>query len=561
MKPFRWLAQQSVRHIGARASVTILALELIAIIAFPTISLPIHRSFLGARKWTEGAFYGKYGTFFADYDGDGKADAIAVDDDRVSVRLSDGCGFRPKQPWTSTPFVGDLLYQGLLTEKSGTFFADVDGDRKADAIRVFKNKPIEVRDSKTTGRNDWTTGPFYGEVDTFFADVDGDERADAIAVNTSTVVVRRSVPSATRPRSYEFGRDEEWLRHNFSPGKREVFFANVTDHTGNTDAEKDEKPKADLILVKENGIRVWFSREGRFQAREEGGHLWTKGPVPEFFGTLRNPWHQATFFADVTGDGLADAIGVNDGTRIVGDDGIGVRESANIKNEKNEIDRIPQKTADGGTEWVTAWKRPGAFLSPDPDFRNWIWRNMDLPAGPWGYWTKHGPGWGFYGSRGTFFADVDSDGTADAIAVKEDGVWVRISRITDLPQPCPQPPPEGTLVKGSGPEVYQMHWYQRRWIPNLETFNWLGLDWKAVQNIDNAKLEAILRGPDLPSRANGTLLKGSGPAVWMMKKGERRWIVDRETFDRLRLDWDAVQRVDDDDLESIPRGEDCGTCN
>jgi hypothetical protein len=38
---------------------------------------------------------------------------------------------------------------------------------------------------------DWTGGPYYGMLGTFFADVTGDRRADAIAVNDYTITVRR----------------------------------------------------------------------------------------------------------------------------------------------------------------------------------------------------------------------------------------------------------------------------------------------------------------------------------------------------------------------------------
>jgi len=38
----------------------------------------------------------------------------------------------------------------------------------------------------------WTTNPYYGNIGTFFSDVTGDAKADAIAVNTGGTTVRRS---------------------------------------------------------------------------------------------------------------------------------------------------------------------------------------------------------------------------------------------------------------------------------------------------------------------------------------------------------------------------------
>jgi hypothetical protein len=77
-------------------------------------------------EWTSGPYYGSRGTFFADVTGDGKADAIVVNDDKVTVRRSTGGAFNPNEDWTSGPYYGSR----------GTFFTDVTGDGKADAIVV-----------------------------------------------------------------------------------------------------------------------------------------------------------------------------------------------------------------------------------------------------------------------------------------------------------------------------------------------------------------------------------------------------------------------------------------
>jgi FG-GAP-like repeat len=92
--------------------------------------------FLPGNAWTGGPYYGSRGTFFADVTGDGKADAIAVNDDTIKpaavwVRPSDGSQFLglptvANQAWTEGAYYGSR----------GTFFADVTGDGKADAIAV-----------------------------------------------------------------------------------------------------------------------------------------------------------------------------------------------------------------------------------------------------------------------------------------------------------------------------------------------------------------------------------------------------------------------------------------
>jgi len=91
--------------------------------------------------WTSNPYYGNRGTFFADVTGDGRADAIVVNDEsipfgRVVVRRSDGFKFLPNEEWTQEPFYGTR----------GTFFAEVTWDREADAIAV-NDSGILVRPS------------------------------------------------------------------------------------------------------------------------------------------------------------------------------------------------------------------------------------------------------------------------------------------------------------------------------------------------------------------------------------------------------------------------------
>ncbi|MEC4803472.1 MAG: S8 family serine peptidase, partial [Jaaginema sp. PMC 1080.18] len=146
--------------------------------------------FLENETWTENAYFGSRRTFFADVNGDGKADAIAVNNqvspgfDGVYVKLSNGSEFGETKKWT------DIGYEGEF----GTFFADVTGDGKADAI-VVNNGAVTVRRSDGTKflpNETWTDIGYFGERGTFFADVTGDGKADAVVVNNGAVTVRRS---------------------------------------------------------------------------------------------------------------------------------------------------------------------------------------------------------------------------------------------------------------------------------------------------------------------------------------------------------------------------------
>jgi len=92
---------------------------------------------------------------------------------QVTVRISDNnsfINFNKNAPWITDRLDGSSL----------TSFADVNGDNKADAVTVFDNR-IMVRLSNGatfvdfSGNKSWTTSAFVGNQGTFFADVNGDK--------------------------------------------------------------------------------------------------------------------------------------------------------------------------------------------------------------------------------------------------------------------------------------------------------------------------------------------------------------------------------------------------
>src|SRR5579859_3312245 len=164
----------------------------------PPAGITVRRSdgskFLANESWTTGPFSGgTLGTYFADVNGDGKADEIEVNSEGEYVRLSTGSSFDPAVKWS------DPVYDGI----QGTYFADVNGDGKADIIAV-KSDGVYV--GLSTGSSfgpsvTWTNGAYYGSGNTqgaYFADVTGDGKADAIVdnfdptTNTGGITVRRS---------------------------------------------------------------------------------------------------------------------------------------------------------------------------------------------------------------------------------------------------------------------------------------------------------------------------------------------------------------------------------
>jgi len=214
------------------------------------------------QDWSHGPCFGGIGTFFADVTGNGKADVILVNRDTICVRRSTGNDFglniSANEDWSHGPCYG----------ARGTYFADVDGDGKAECILV-NDDTICVRRSTgsdfgpgISANEDWSHGPCYGARGTYFADVDGDGRADCILVNNDTICVRRSTGSDFGP---GISANEDWT-HGASFGSLGTYFADVT---GNG--------KADLILVNPNTICVRRSTGSDFGPGISANEDWSHG--------------------------------------------------------------------------------------------------------------------------------------------------------------------------------------------------------------------------------------------------------------------------------------------
>lgn len=184
--------------------------------------------------------------FFADVTGDGRADAIVVNPDGVWVRVTDSSGRMPaasQRNWTGDGFWG----------WRGTHFADVDGDGRADliavdeagvAVRLAIGRRARRDPWRFAPASDWTAGGYWGERGTYFADVTGDGRADAIVVNDDGGVFV-GVSDGSR-----FVRDGYWLTGVPNDREAKNHFADVTG------ADADGRRRADLIAVNTDGIVV-----------------------------------------------------------------------------------------------------------------------------------------------------------------------------------------------------------------------------------------------------------------------------------------------------------------
>jgi len=167
------------------------------------------------------------------------------------------------------------------------------------------------------------------------------------------------------------------------------------------------------------------------------------------------------------------------------------------------------------------------------------------------------------------------------------------------------PFPEGTLIRSKGkPQTYVIQGGRKCYIPDPETFQSRGYSWDQVKEVDQTTLDSIFTGipiqsvkppyqytppgqqptvqtpsptgpppmiqPQSPSPpsgslttqpqssspvfADGTLIKGSGPDIYLIQNGVKRLIPDTETFNAMGFNWNSIINVDDQKLGSVPMG-------
>lgn len=121
---------------------------------------------------------------------------------------------------------------------------------------------------------------------------------------------------------------------------------------------------------------------------------------------------------------------------------------------------------------------------------------------------------------------------------------------------CPRPLyPDGTLLQGSDTGVWVMSAGAKRWAVNPEIFFSCGYQWGNVNRVADSTLFTISNADQLTAcTASGTLLRGSGPAVYIVQYGLKRHVVSLENFLVRGYDWNDVVPVSDSLLNAIPTG-------
>ncbi|MEE9161615.1 MAG: hypothetical protein V3U35_01470, partial [Candidatus Neomarinimicrobiota bacterium] len=122
---------------------------------------------------------------------------------------------------------------------------------------------------------------------------------------------------------------------------------------------------------------------------------------------------------------------------------------------------------------------------------------------------------------------------------------------------------DGNILEASGPTLYVMEGGLKREIVSNEVFSACGYSSDAVYKTSDAKLAAIPSGPTFTgppcptlSPPDGYLIRGSGPAIYVMEGGLKHHIVNLEAFSVCSYQWGNVNRIADSTLAGIPTGDD-----
>lgn len=117
---------------------------------------------------------------------------------------------------------------------------------------------------------------------------------------------------------------------------------------------------------------------------------------------------------------------------------------------------------------------------------------------------------------------------------------------------------DGTLLKGRGPEVFVLEKGLKRWIINPEIFDGLGYDWGKILWVTDSVLAQYPTGQELKKTSqfpDGTLVKASGPEVYLIRQEARYWVPDPITFDNLGLRWENIIQITDEKMKKIREKE------
>lgn len=113
--------------------------------------------------------------------------------------------------------------------------------------------------------------------------------------------------------------------------------------------------------------------------------------------------------------------------------------------------------------------------------------------------------------------------------------------------------PDGTLVKGLGPQVYVLNGGAKLLIPNGQIFE-SRFRWEEIVSISDSEMAGYPTGTPIGFR-DGSLVGTTGGKVWFVEGGLRHHIRWTGTFGVLGFSWNNVRWVTDAEASFNPEGE------
>ncbi|MFC5018331.1 FG-GAP-like repeat-containing protein [Streptomyces lienomycini] len=239
--------------------------------------------------------------YAADVSGDGRSDLVVLSKDgEITVRTARATvATRPGDPLYhfNPPVHRSAGWSNFLGQegKGRLYFADVNGDNKADLIVHETNGDIAVRTNKGTyfdSGTHWSAGwsnflGHEGKGRLYFADINGDNKADLIVHETNgDIAVRTNKGTYFDSGTHWSAGWSNFLGHE---GKGRLYFADINGDN-----------KADLIVHETNGDIAVRTNKGTYF---DSGTHWSAG-WSNFLGHPKGGLH----FADVNADGKADLL-------------------------------------------------------------------------------------------------------------------------------------------------------------------------------------------------------------------------------------------------------------
>jgi RHS repeat-associated protein len=274
-----------------------------ALLATPYIA-PRH-GFFSPSQWDR--------VWVSDVTGDGLPDVVGVNDGGIFVQRNNGTSVAAHEAWLASPYISPRNGFFETSAWAKTWLTDVTGDGLPDIVGINDGGIFIHRNTGTAflSHEAWLASPYISPRHNFFSmglnprvwitDVNGDGLPDILGINDGGIFVHRNTGSSFLPH-------EAWLSSPYIAPGRQFFDSNLHARVWVTDVNGDGLP--DIVGINDGGIFVHRNTGTGFLPHEAWLALPYISPSHQFFGTNL---HSRVWMADVNGDGLPDIVGINDG--------------------------------------------------------------------------------------------------------------------------------------------------------------------------------------------------------------------------------------------------------